>query len=174
MVIIEIIEILMLDKPLSESSRFRDEIAGAGQVLRFWCHGQTRPSHHCKFWQSPREIVKELRFEMKHVMGTWYQLYGQTRNLSYLYFTSDVPARLGLKATALAWLPAARAFEICRPGQSRQTRPALAWAAACGGKIPGKLNIGVHESTQGPTAWIEHVQIGTMNVIFTCMISVIR
>src|SRR6267154_6880958 len=40
--------------------------------------------------------------------------------------TSDVPARLGLKAAALAWLSTAQAFEICRPGQSRQLRLALA------------------------------------------------
>jgi hypothetical protein len=33
---------------------------------------------------------------------------------------SDVQARLGLKAAALAWLLTAQAFEICRPGQSRQ------------------------------------------------------
>jgi hypothetical protein len=33
---------------------------------------------------------------------------------------SDVLARLGLKAAALAWLSTAPAFEICRPGQSRQ------------------------------------------------------
>jgi len=42
-------------------------------------------------------------------------------------YISDVPARLGLKATALAWLSTARAFKIHRPGQSRQTRLALAW-----------------------------------------------
>jgi hypothetical protein len=34
--------------------------------------------------------------------------------------SSDVPAQLGLKAMALAWLSMARAFKICRPGQSRQ------------------------------------------------------
>jgi hypothetical protein len=39
---------------------------------------------------------------------------------------SDVPARLGLKAAALAWLSTAPAFEICRPGQSCQRRLALA------------------------------------------------
>ena len=33
---------------------------------------------------------------------------------------SDVPAQLGLKAMALAWLPAALAFKIFRPGQSHQ------------------------------------------------------
>jgi hypothetical protein len=33
---------------------------------------------------------------------------------------SDVPARLGLKAAALAWLLTAQAFKICKPGQSRQ------------------------------------------------------
>ena len=33
---------------------------------------------------------------------------------------SDVSAQLGLKATALAWLLAASAFKIFRPGQSRQ------------------------------------------------------
>jgi hypothetical protein len=33
---------------------------------------------------------------------------------------SDVPARLGLKAVALAWLSMAQAFRIARPGQSRQ------------------------------------------------------
>ena len=33
---------------------------------------------------------------------------------------SDVPARLGLKAAALAWLLTAWAFRNCRPGQSRQ------------------------------------------------------
>jgi hypothetical protein len=39
---------------------------------------------------------------------------------------SDVPARLGLKAAALARLLTAQAFETCRPGQSRQIRLALA------------------------------------------------
>ena len=34
--------------------------------------------------------------------------------------SSDVPARLGLKAAALAWLSTAQAFTILRPGQSRQ------------------------------------------------------
>jgi hypothetical protein len=34
--------------------------------------------------------------------------------------SSDVPTRLGLKATALAWLLTAWAFKIWRPGQSRQ------------------------------------------------------
>jgi hypothetical protein len=33
---------------------------------------------------------------------------------------SDVPARLGLKAAALAWLLTALAFKIWRLGQSRQ------------------------------------------------------
>jgi len=28
-----------------------------------------RPSCHCKFWQSLKEIVKKIRFEMKHVIG---------------------------------------------------------------------------------------------------------
>src|SRR5882724_1156406 len=28
-------------------------------------HNQTRTSHHCKFWQSLREIVKKIRFGMK-------------------------------------------------------------------------------------------------------------
>jgi hypothetical protein len=43
--------------------------------------------------------------------------------VSVLHFRgSDVPARLGLKAAALAWLLTAQAFETCRPGQSRQTR----------------------------------------------------
>ena len=37
---------------------------------RFPRHSQTRPSRHCKFWQSLREIVKKLRFGMKHVMDT--------------------------------------------------------------------------------------------------------
>jgi hypothetical protein len=36
----------------------------------------------------------------------------------FLY--SDVPARLGLKAVALAWLLTALAFRIFRLGQSRQ------------------------------------------------------
>ena len=31
---------------------------------------QTRPSYHYNFWQSPRKIVKKLRFGMKHMMGT--------------------------------------------------------------------------------------------------------
>jgi hypothetical protein len=33
---------------------------------------------------------------------------------------SDVPAWLGLKAAAWAWLQAAWAFRICKPGPSRQ------------------------------------------------------
>ena len=37
-----------------------------------------------------------------------------------LTVTSDVPARLGLKAMALAWLFMALAFKILRPGQSHQ------------------------------------------------------
>src|ERR1700736_6142063 len=41
--------------------------------------------------------------------------------------SSDVPARLGLKAMALAWLSTAQAFTILRPGQSRQSWLALAW-----------------------------------------------
>jgi hypothetical protein len=43
--------------------------------------------------------------------------------------TSAVPARLGLKAAALAWLEAALAFWNLRPGQSHQPRlgPGLAW-----------------------------------------------
>jgi hypothetical protein len=40
---------------------------------------------------------------------------------------SDVPARLGLKAAALAWLFTALAFRMLRPGQSRQWQLALAW-----------------------------------------------
>ena len=35
--------------------------SGNTSVLR----NRTRTSCHCKFWQSPREIVKKLRFEMK-------------------------------------------------------------------------------------------------------------
>jgi len=38
-----------------------------------------------------------------------------------------VPAWLGLKAAALAWLLMAWAFKIWRLGQSRQQQPALAW-----------------------------------------------
>ena len=34
--------------------------------------------------------------------------------------SSDVPARLGLKATALAWLSAASAFKIFRPSMTAQ------------------------------------------------------
>jgi hypothetical protein len=43
--------------------------------------------------------------------------------------TSAVPARLGLKAPALAWPEAALAFSNPRPGQSRRPRlgPGLAW-----------------------------------------------
>ena len=33
---------------------------------------------------------------------------------------SDVPAWLGLKAVAWAWLQAAWAFKICKPGPGRQ------------------------------------------------------
>jgi len=42
---------------------------------------------------------------------------------------SAVPARLGLKAPALAWPEPALAFSNPRPSQSRQTRlgPGLAW-----------------------------------------------
>jgi ABC-type branched-subunit amino acid transport system ATPase component len=40
--------------------------------------------------------------------------------LAGLPASSDVPARLGLKATALAWLSMAQAFRISRPGQSHQ------------------------------------------------------
>ena len=43
-----------------------------------------------------------------------------------MFVGSDVPARLGLTAAALAWLSTAQAFEIHKPGQSRQLR--LAWA----------------------------------------------
>jgi hypothetical protein len=49
------------------------------------------------------------------------------RSLHEMVVVSDVPARLGLKAGALAWLSMARAFRITRPGQSRQWRLALAW-----------------------------------------------
>jgi hypothetical protein len=48
------------------------------------------------------------------------------RDADIAHMISDVPARLGLKAAALAWLLAAQAFETCRPGQSRQIRLALA------------------------------------------------
>ena len=37
--------------------------------------------------------------------------------------TSAVPARLGLKAPALAWPEGAPALSNLRPGQSRQSRP---------------------------------------------------
>jgi hypothetical protein len=37
-----------------------------------------------------------------------------------IVLNSDVLARLGLKATALAWLSMAWAFKICRLGQSHQ------------------------------------------------------
>ena len=42
---------------------------------------------------------------------------------------SAVPAQLGLKATALAWLEVALAFSTHRPGQSHQPGPGsgLAW-----------------------------------------------
>jgi len=42
---------------------------------------------------------------------------------------SGVPARLGLKAPALAWPEAALASSNLRPGQSRHSRlgPGLAW-----------------------------------------------
>jgi hypothetical protein len=42
--------------------------------------------------------------------------------------TSAVPARLGLKAPALAWPEAALAFSNVRPGQSRQPRLGLGLA----------------------------------------------
>ena len=41
---------------------------------------------------------------------------------------SAVPARLGLKAAALAWLETALAFSTHRPGQSRQPGPGLGLA----------------------------------------------
>jgi hypothetical protein len=46
-----------------------------------------------------------------------------------LVVVSGVPARLGLKAPALAWPEAALAFSNLRPSQSRQTGlgPGLAW-----------------------------------------------
>ena len=80
--------------------------AGAGQMQvlsqRFWCHSQTRPSRHCKFWQSPREIVKKLRFGMKHVMGRQDHQFVLKTNLiaihiSHLHF-SHFPLASGLES----------------------------------------------------------------------------
>jgi len=43
------------------------------------------------------------------------------------HMTSDVPARLGLKAGALAWPGAALAFEIFRPSRGQSQAKARAW-----------------------------------------------
>ena len=49
---------------------FSSNKTGLGpSVPSFWRHSQTSPNRHCKFWQSPKEIVKKIRFGMEHVMG---------------------------------------------------------------------------------------------------------
>ena len=69
---------------------------------RYWHHSQTRPSCHCKFWQSPREIVKKLRFGMKHTMGTALSIVVHIKHKSiYSYFTlhfSHFPLASGLES----------------------------------------------------------------------------
>ena len=87
--------------------------------------------------------------------------------------SSDVPARLGLKAAALAWLSTAPAFEICRPGQSRQWRPALAWLwpePRPGGKIHHKSNILNTWEVHSPATWIECAWVGMFKFYHTLTI----
>jgi hypothetical protein len=80
-----------------------------GFSLGLKCNGAAKPSGQHRFSSSP--------------------FASGSRPAKMFIERSAVPARLGLKAPALAWPKTALAFAIHRPGQSRQLGlgPGLAW-----------------------------------------------
>jgi hypothetical protein len=54
------------------------------------------------------------------IFVVFFAVWGVQGGGHYPFLPSDVPARLGLKAAALARLSTALAFRIFKPGQSRQ------------------------------------------------------
>ena len=98
-------------------------IGGMPHVRRWWIFMEVESMNQLEDPESTRdarETLGKVSEDSDSIRESGFE------RADVLTVTSDVPAWLGLKAMALAWLFMALAFKILRPGQSHQWRLASA------------------------------------------------